>query len=193
MDPEKTGRLIAGLRHEKGLTQKKLAEMLHVSDRAVSKWERGAGCPDVSLLSALSDALSVNMERMLAGDLTPNGTDGGNMKRIQFYVCNNCGNILTASGDADVSCCGRKLSALIPKPADAAHTLTVTPVDDESYVTFDHPMDKGHYLRFVAYVGFDRVLLVRLYPEQGGELSMPRMRGGKFYFACSEHGLFTQG
>lgn len=192
MDPEKTGRLIAGLRHEKGLTQKQLAEMLHVSDRAVSKWERGAGCPDISLLSALSVVLSVNMERMLAGDLTPNGTDGGNMKRMQFYACKNCGNILTASGDADVSCCGRKLTALIAKPADEAHALTVTPMDDELYVTFDHPMDKGHYLRFIAYVGFDRMLLVRLYPEQGGELRMPRMHGGKFYFACSEHGLFTQ-
>ena len=49
MDREKTGGLIASARKERGLTQKELAAMLHVSDRAVSKWERGAGFPDVSL------------------------------------------------------------------------------------------------------------------------------------------------
>lgn len=192
MDPVKTGKLIAGLRHEKGMTQRQLAERIHVSDRAVSKWERGAGCPDVSLLPALSRALSVNIERMLLGDLMPNSMDGGNMKRVKFYVCGNCGNIITATGDADVSCCGRKLAALLPKPAEAPHALTVTNMDDEFYITFDHPMEKSHFIRFVAYTGYDRVHFVRLYPEQGCELRMPQMRGWKLYFACSEHGLFVQ-
>lgn len=41
MDREKTGALIAAARKERGLTQKELAERLHISDRAVSKWERG--------------------------------------------------------------------------------------------------------------------------------------------------------
>ena len=50
MDREKTGALIAAARKERGLTQKELAERLHISDRAVSKWERGVGFPDVSLL-----------------------------------------------------------------------------------------------------------------------------------------------
>ena len=45
-----TGALIAQLRKEQGLTQKQLAEQLHISDRTISKWERGAGFPDVSLL-----------------------------------------------------------------------------------------------------------------------------------------------
>ena len=63
MDREKTGGLIASARKERGLTQKELAAQLHVSDRAVSKWERGAGFPDVSLLEPLADALGV--ERML--------------------------------------------------------------------------------------------------------------------------------
>ena len=50
MNAEKTGALIRALRTEQGLTQKQLADRLHLSDRTVSKWERGAGCPDVSLL-----------------------------------------------------------------------------------------------------------------------------------------------
>ena len=50
MDYTKTGRLIRMLRREKGLTQLQLAQKLHVSDKAVSKWERGLGGPDVSLM-----------------------------------------------------------------------------------------------------------------------------------------------
>ena len=50
MDNAKTGALIAARRKELNLTQKELAEKLHISDRTVSKWERGAGFPDISLL-----------------------------------------------------------------------------------------------------------------------------------------------
>ncbi|MBR2732532.1 MAG: helix-turn-helix transcriptional regulator, partial [Clostridia bacterium] len=48
MDPIKTGALIRQFRTQLHLTQKELAERLHVSDKAVSKWERGNGCPDIS-------------------------------------------------------------------------------------------------------------------------------------------------
>jgi len=54
MDQKKTGALIRVLRLEKGLTQQGLAELLGVSNRAVSKWERGLGSPDLSLLPASS-------------------------------------------------------------------------------------------------------------------------------------------
>lgn len=53
------------MHREKGLTQKQLAEQLGVSDRTVSKWERGAGFPDVSLLAPLSDALEVPVQCLL--------------------------------------------------------------------------------------------------------------------------------
>ena len=55
MNREKTGFLIAAARKEKNMTQKDLAKALHVSDRAVSKWERGAGFPDVGLLEPLAN------------------------------------------------------------------------------------------------------------------------------------------
>ena len=57
MNYEKTGALIRALRREKGLTQRQLAGMIQVSDKAVSKWERGQGCPDVSLVGKLSGVL----------------------------------------------------------------------------------------------------------------------------------------
>lgn len=68
MDREKTGALIAAARKARGLTQKELAERLHISDRAVSKWERGAGFPDVSLLEPLADALGLSVISLLHGE-----------------------------------------------------------------------------------------------------------------------------
>ena len=52
-------------------------------------------------------------------------------------------------------------------------------------------MEKEHYISFVSYVRFDREFTVKLYPEQGGELRFPQMRGGKMYYYCSVHGLFA--
>ena len=189
MDYNKTGKLILDLRKEKGMTQKQLADILHLSDKTISKWERGQGCPDVSLLGKLSQVMGVNLEKLLEGDLDPNDTDGGNMKRIKFYVCPDCGNVLTATGPAEITCCGRKLSALTQKQADEAHQPAVENIENDYYVTFDHPMTKEHYLTFAAWVSYDRVLLMRLYPEQAAEVRFPRISRGKLYFYCSRDGL----
>ena len=68
MDTEKMGALIARMRKEKGLTQKELALQLHVTDRAVSKWERGICCPDISLLEDLANILGVSISSLLNGE-----------------------------------------------------------------------------------------------------------------------------
>ena len=61
IDKERFGAFLAVLRKEKGLTQRALAERLYVSDKAVSKWERGLSLPDVALLTPLSEALGVGV------------------------------------------------------------------------------------------------------------------------------------
>lgn len=71
MDSGKTGALIAEARKAKGLTQRQLAETLHISDRTVSKWERGAGFPDVALLEPLADALGLTVRSLLRGEAEP--------------------------------------------------------------------------------------------------------------------------
>jgi len=68
MDKEKTGQLITELRKEKGLTQKQLADALNVTDKAVSKWERGLSFPDISMLEPLSDLLGISIMEILAGE-----------------------------------------------------------------------------------------------------------------------------
>ena len=68
MDKEKTGQLITELRKEKGLTQKQLAEALNVTDKAVSKWERGLSFPDISMLEPISELLGISIMEILAGE-----------------------------------------------------------------------------------------------------------------------------
>lgn len=48
MDCTKVGILLKALRNEKEMTQKQVADRMHISDKTISKWERGLGCPDVS-------------------------------------------------------------------------------------------------------------------------------------------------
>lgn len=67
MNYNKIGNFIAEKRKEKGLTQKELAEKIGVTDKAVSKWERGLGCPDVSILEVLASTLDVSILEILKG------------------------------------------------------------------------------------------------------------------------------
>ena len=67
MDHQKTGTLIAQRRHQLNLTQKELADRLNISDRTISKWERGLGFPDISLIEPLADALGLTVLELLHG------------------------------------------------------------------------------------------------------------------------------
>ncbi len=73
MDVEKVSKAIASLRKRAGYTQKDLAERLGVSDKAVSKWERGLGLPDISCLRKLSILLDTDTDSLLAGDVFHHG------------------------------------------------------------------------------------------------------------------------
>lgn len=68
MNNEKTGKFIATLRKENQMTQKELADKMHITDKAVSKWERGLSYPDITLLSTLADVLGVSTSELLKGE-----------------------------------------------------------------------------------------------------------------------------
>ncbi len=193
MDSSKIGKLILHLRKEQGLTQKNVADALNITNKTVSKWERGFGCPDVSLLSDLSGILGADIQKMLEGELDPNRPDSGNIKKIRFYVCPTCGNVLTSSSKASISCCGRKLLPLEPVEHLEHHRMTFEEIDIYTYISIEHEMNKSHFIRFIAYVGTDIVLLKRLYPEQNADINIPAgQRNGKIYGYCSQHGLWVQ-
>lgn len=181
-----TAQLIRQRRQELHLTQEALARIIHVSAKAISKWERAAGMPDASIVPALSAALGVSAESLLAGNITANPPDGGNMKRIKFYQCPACGNILTATGKAELSCCGRRLEPMTIQPADDAHRLSITDIETEKLLTWQHPMEKGHHLTFLAAVGYDCIHIVRLYAEGAQEHRLPRIPWARYYCGCTE-------
>ena len=189
MDNEKTGRLIRDLRTEKGLTQVQLAGLINVSDKAVSKWERGLGCPDVSLLGTLSEVLEVNIDKLLEGELGEN-SEAVTMNKIKFYVCEKCGSVFTSLGGGELSCCGKKLAPLTMKDADEGHALKLEEVEDEWFVTCPHEMTKGHYISFIAFVSYDRVTLVKTYPEQDLAVRFPRSGAGYFCYYCTNDGFY---
>ena len=112
MDQIKTGRLLRALRQAQGMTQRTLAAHIGVSDKAGSKWERGCGAPDIALLPQLSQALQVDLHALLRGALEENDMTNGNLNKLRIYVCPDCGNLLLATDEAAVSCCGRALTPL---------------------------------------------------------------------------------
>ena len=69
MDQIKIGRFIAECRKKKGLTQMQLAEMLNITDRAVSKWEMGRTMPDSSIMIELCDILEISVNELLCGEV----------------------------------------------------------------------------------------------------------------------------
>ncbi len=189
MDLSKTGKMFKALRREQEFTQKEVAEKLGICAKTVSKWETGHGFPDITFLSGLSAIFQVDTAILLAGEMPRSKPEVGNMKRTNFYVCDTCGNFLTG-GNTEITCCGRKLSPLPVKKNDEAHNANVAKIEDEFFITLSHPMTKAHYISFISYVRFDRVLTVKLYPEQNAEIRIPQMYGGKLYGYCTMHGLF---
>ena len=68
MDAEKIGKFICKLRTDKNLTQSQLAERIQVTNKAISRWERGVGFPDISLLEPLSNELDISILELLKGE-----------------------------------------------------------------------------------------------------------------------------
>jgi len=187
-----TGQAVRRLREEKKITQQQLADAIGVTPKAVSRWETGRGLPDISLLDPLAAALGVSVTELMSGSEVKNRNVSANLLRGRFFVCPVCGNIIHAAGEAMISCCGIRLTPLVPQPADKDHAITVEQVEDEHFLTVSHPMEKDHFLSFLAWVTGDRIQLVKLYPEGNAETRLQLRGFGKLYLYCSRHGLMEQ-
>ena len=185
-----TGAVIRRLRDANKMTQEELAEKIHVSSKAVSKWETGAGFPDVSLLEPLAEALGISVIELLSGEDVQNRNRASNMLKGRFYVCPVCGNIVRSVGDAVVSCCGITLPPQEAEAPDEEHAVRVETLEDEYYVTLAHPMTKEHYISFLAAVSDQGLQFVKLYPEGNAEAYFKRSRVRKLCAFCNRHGLF---
>lgn len=190
MDKYVTGAVIRKLRENKKLTQEELAEKIFVSSKAVSKWETGQGFPDISLLEPLAKALDISVIELLSGEDIKNTNQSSNMLKTKFYVCPVCGNVVTATGETVVSCCGITLPPLEPEDKDEKHIINTQIAEDEYYVTVSHPMTKDHYISFMAAVSDQNVQIVKLYPEGPAEARFKINRVKTIYAYCNHHGLY---
>lgn len=187
-----TGTIIKKLRESKKLTQAELAERLHVSDKAISKWETGKGYPDITLIEPIAGELGISVAELLSGSSVTNCNRSFHMMRSKLYVCPICGNVMFATGEAVISCCGISLPPLEAEEADTMHDLKFETVEDEYYVSVDHDMTKEHHLSFFAAVYDDRIQIVKLYQEGNAETRFKIGGLRMLYVYCNRHGLFQK-
>lgn len=191
MDNYITGTLIKKLRESRKMTQEELADKVCVSSKAVSKWETGRGFPDIGLIESLAKALDISVIELLSGIDIRNRNRSADMKKCKFYVCPVCGNTIQATGEAVITCCGITLPPLEAEIPDPDHTISLEVVEDEYYVTVDHPMTKTHYISFLAAVSDQNVQFTKLYPEGDAATRFKINRVERIYAYCNHHGMFV--
>lgn len=185
-----TGSVIKRLREKNHMTQSELAEKISVSDKTISKWETGRGLPDISLLEPLAEALGISPMELISGEDIVNGNRSANMLRTPWYVCPICGNVIHTVGEAVISCCGVNLPPLEAEEGDEEHALTIESVEDEWYITLNHPMEKEHFISFIAAVSDSSMQMVKLYPEGNAEARFKRRGVRMLLWYCNRHGLY---
>ena len=205
-----TGAVIKALREKMKMTQEELAQKIFVTSKAVSKWETGKGFPDIGLLESLGRALGVSVIELLSGESITNQNKACNMAKGKFYVCPVCGNIIHTTGEAVISCCGIILPALEAEETEAIsagstigsdststsnggdsnHALNIEVVEDEYFVTINHPMTKEHYISFIAAISDQGIQLTKLYPEGPAQARFKIAGVRKLFAYCNRHGLF---
>ncbi|MCR4594461.1 MAG: helix-turn-helix domain-containing protein [Clostridiales bacterium] len=185
-----TGAFIKRLREKKKMTQKELAEIINVSEKAVSKWETGRGYPDITLIKPLASALGVSVTELFAGQDVVNTNISSDILKAKIYVCPICGNIIVSSGESVVSCCGISLPPLESEEADDEHKCSIEYIEDEIYLSLAHDMSKEHYISFIIALKDSGYEVKKLYPEGPADARFKRSEIRKILYYCNRHGLF---
>lgn len=187
MNAEKTGKLIHDIRVKKGMTQKELAATINVTDKAICKWEKGHGCPDITLLSQLSKVLEIDIQSILQGRLIKNRNVGSNMNYLKFYRCPTCGNLVTSIKDIEISCCGNILNPVSSKISkEEKYRPIIREFDGQYSVSFNHPMTKDDYISNVIIVQYNQIMSINLFAEQEAIVTLPQVAGIHMYVISSK-------
>ncbi len=191
INQKELGEMIKELREKKGMTQLELASALNLSDRTISKWETGRGYPDITFLERIASLFSLSVSELFSGTKVSNLNVSGNMMKASFYVCPVCGNTIVSTGEASLSCHGLTLEKLEKNDVDEEHSVTLSIIEDDYFVSINHPMTKENYISFIAALSSDRVQIVKLYPEQNAEARV-RMNGVReILFYSNTDGLYA--
>ena len=156
MDTEKIGRYIAQKRKEKGYTQKDLAFLFSITDRAVSKWERGISLPDASIMIDLSKTLGISVNELLSGEdleSTEEWKKAGSPELYPRNLCDFLGKGLNLKEYFNVK-------YYIIDPA-------LDPIEeDKVQETPDHELDSNP---FESLIRVDTILASRDFSDPGGQ------------------------
>lgn len=101
--------------------------------------------------------------------------------RLKLYCCPSCGDIALSYGKTEMSCCQEPLEPVPVKKADTQERPTISEVDGEYLIEYHHPMTKDFYIAAVVVERYDRVEIVRLFPEQEATVRIGQMAGSKIY------------
>lgn len=110
---------------------------------------------------------------------------GAMVKILKDCTCENCG----------IKCCGEEMEIVVPNSIEASlekHIPTYEKVEDEIFVKVNHPMEKEHYIEWVALVKDNQEYTVNLYPEQNAECRFKYIPGSTIYAYCNKHGLWKK-
>lgn len=121
-------------------------------------------------------------------------------ENTKFYVCPICGNVIgLIDGDmSHVTCCGKPMLLLEANTVDAAqekHVPVYEKVEDEIVVRvgeIEHPMEKEHFITWIAQVTENVTTRIRLYPEQDTTVRFKYIPGATIYAYCNKHGLWSK-
>ena len=100
---------------------------------------------------------------------------------LNLFCCPDCGNVAIAYGKGKLECCGKILAPVPVKPVEPAEQPSVTEIDGEYLIEYNHPMTKDYYIAAVVAERHDNVQLFRLFPEQGAQVRLPILSGTKIY------------
>lgn len=113
---------------------------------------------------------------------------GAMVEVLEDCTCDNCG----------IKCCGEEMTKLKANTVDEStekHIPVYEKVEDEIVVRVgevEHPMEKEHYIMWIALVSDNRTIKVDLYPEQATETRFPYVPGATIYAYCNKHGLWEK-
>ncbi len=119
-------------------------------------------------------------------------------KNVRFYICPICGTqagLIHSNGEA-LMCCGKEMEIMKENSTDASkekHLPVYEKIEDEIVVNvgeIEHPMEKEHYIMWIALVSDNQTSRITLYPEQATTVRFKYIPKSTLYAYCNKHGLW---
>ena len=108
------------------------------------------------------------------------------MNKLNIFYCPKCGNVGVAYGKPAIECCGSKIEPVTIENMNVVPTITV--MDGEYLLEYACPMTKEDFIAVIVVERYDRVELIRLFPEQAAEVRVAQVKGAKIYTVFCRQG-----